>query len=306
MTLLSSRSQVDTSDSRMDSNDQNYFQMLSTYKIAIDEHSIVAVTDFKGLITDVNNKFCEVSKYSEEELIGKDHRIINSGHHPREFFQELWKTISKGGIWKGDVCNRAKDNSIYWVRTTIVPIKNDNGKIVNFISVRTDITEHLKIRNDLEEANKKLEFTTEKLEIERKSLKNKNIALSEIVAHIDVEKEKIKSEIAGNFETVIYPILQKVMARASKDELKYLNLIEHSLKDILDPILGRIENKKAKLTPKELQICQMIKKGLTAKEIANLLFLSPRTIDKHRENIRKKLELQSKKVNLSSYLLNNF
>lgn len=282
------------------------FDNFLTLKNAIDEHSIVAITDAKGRIEEVNEKFCEISQYSSSELYGKDHRVINSGHHPKSFFQNLWKTISKGKVWKGDVCNKAKDGTLYWVRTTIIPIFNSDKKIIKYISIRTDISEHIKIRAELEETNQRLEFTTEKLELERKSLKNKNIALSEIVSHIDIEKEKFKSEIAGNFETVVYPILQKVMAKSSKDDLKYLILIEQSLKDILSPILGRVENKKAKLTPKELQICHMIKKGLTAKEIANLLFLSPRTIDKHRENIRKKLDLQSKKVNLSSYLLNNF
>lgn len=282
-----------------------HLDSLHNYRHAVDEHAIVAITDARGLITEVNEKFCQISGYSPDELIGEDHRIINSGHHPKEFFVELWRTISSGMVWKGDVCNRSKTGELYWVRTTISPIKDADGKIAQYISVRTDITEHIKIQAKLADTNQKLEFATEKLESERQSLRNKNIALNEIVSHIDQEKSKIKGEIAGNFETVVYPILQKVIDRASPEDQKYLKLVENSLKDILEPILGRIENKKAKLTPKELQICQMIKKGLTAKEIAALLYLSPRTVDKHRENIRKKLDLHSKKVNLSSYLLNN-
>lgn len=278
---------------------------LRNFRKSVDEHAIVAITDAKGRIVEVNGKFCHISGYSEGELIGQDHRIINSGHHPKEFFLDLWQTISAGKVWKGDVCNRSKSGDLYWVRTTIAPIVGTDGQIQQYISVRTDITEHIEIQGKLADANQKLEFTTEKLELERQSLRNKNIALNEIVSHIDQEKSKIKGEIAGNFETVVYPILQKVIDRSSQEDRKYLKLVENSLKDILEPILGRIENKKAKLTPKELQICQMIKKGLTAKEIAALLYLSPRTVDKHRENIRKKLDLHSKKVNLSSYLLNN-
>lgn len=278
---------------------------LRNFRKVVDEHAIVAITDAKGLIVEVNDKFCQISGYTAEELIGEDHRIINSGHHPKEFFVDLWRTISSGNVWKGDVCNRSKTGEEYWVRTTIAPITGLDGKIVQYISVRTDITEHITMQGTLADTNQKLEFATEKLESERQSLRNKNIALNEIVSHIDQEKSKIKGEIAGNFETVVYPILQKVIDRSSPEDRKYLKLVENSLKDILEPILGRIENKKAKLTPKELQICQMIKKGLTAKEIAALLYLSPRTVDKHRENIRKKLDLHSKKVNLSSYLLNN-
>lgn len=282
-----------------------HLDSLGKYRHAVDEHAIVAITDSRGLITEVNEKFCQISGYSAEELIGEDHRIINSGHHPKEFFIDLWRTITAGNVWKGDVCNRSKTGELYWVRTTISPIHATDGKIAQYISMRTDITEHIKIQAKLADTNQKLEFATEKLESERQSLRNKNIALNEIVSHIDQEKSKIKGEIAGNFETVVYPILQKVIDRSSPEDQKYLRLVENSLKDILEPILGRIENKKAKLTPKELQICQMIKKGLTAKEIAALLYLSPRTVDKHRENIRKKLDLHSKKVNLSSYLLNN-
>ncbi|MGG9963971.1 PAS domain-containing protein [Ferruginibacter sp. SUN106] len=157
-----------TSRKVVEENLETSLKETSDYKYALDESSIVAITDQKGIIKYANYNFCKISKFSYEELIGKDHRIINSGHHPKEFIRNLWVTIANGKIWRGELKNKAKDGTFYWVDTTIIPFLDDNGKPYQYVAIRADITQRKQVEEEIivlnEELEKRVKERTEEIE----------------------------------------------------------------------------------------------------------------------------------------------
>lgn len=136
---------------------------LSSFEKGLDQFSIVARTDARGRIIYANEAFCRISKYSHEELLGQDHRLLNSGHHPKSFFKEMWECIQNGKNWRGEIKNQAKDGSYYWVDTIIIPIRDNEGILQEILSFRFEITNFKLIQEQNEILRQELEMMRARL-----------------------------------------------------------------------------------------------------------------------------------------------
>jgi PAS domain S-box-containing protein len=196
---------------------------LADIKSALDQSTIVAITDQRGTIKYVNDAFCRISKYSRDELLGQDHRIINSGYHPKEFIRDLWMTIAAGKVWKGDLKNRAKDGSLYWVDTTIVPFLDADGKPYQYIAIRHETTK-------LKEAEEKI--LQQAAELKRAAQLSFVGELAAGLAH------EVKNPLAGIQGTVDILIRRR---DASDPETEALQAIRHEVERIDGTVRALLE-----------------------------------------------------------------
>ncbi|MEM9233610.1 MAG: ATP-binding protein [Pseudomonadota bacterium] len=207
---------------------------LSSYQAALDKHAIVAITDAKGTITFANHNFCEISGYTSSELIGENHRILNSGTHEKSFFVQMWRTIGKGHSWQGEICNRRKDGSIYWVDTTVVPIQGEDGTPEKFVSIRYDIT-----------ARKANEADLEKRRLEAEAA---NTAKSRFLATMSHELRTPMNAVLGMLEATLSTELQD----GQRDQLSVAQESAQNLLDLLNNILDLSKLEEGKLTAESI------------------------------------------------------
>ncbi|WP_084624023.1 response regulator [Oceanospirillum beijerinckii] len=229
---------------------------LAEQQFAFDQHSIVAITNVRGDITYANDKFAEISGYRQEELIGSNHRILNSGHHSTAFFKEMYQKIARGGVWHGEICNRAKAGHLYWVDTTIVPFKGDDGKPESYIAIRTDVTQRKQAEQAMSEAKEqaeqaakaKSEFLASMSHEIRTPMNGvlgmlgllKNTPLNEDQQH----KVRIAQSSAESLLTLINDILDFSKVDAGKLELESLDFdLREVLGDFTDSIAIQTQEK---------------------------------------------------------------
>ncbi len=231
-------------------------------KSALDEAAIVAITDNKGIITYVNKKFCAISKYSAEELIGKTHRIINSGYHSKEFFVDMWKQITAGKTWEGEIKNRAKDGNYYWVNTTIVPFKDDSGRLEQYIAVRYEITERKLAEEQLKVYSKKLEVSNQELQ-DFASVAAHD--LQEPLRKIQTFSDRLKSKASEDLKPEALDYVERIQSSAHRMQVLINDLLTYSrvtsraqpfqpldlndlIKDVLSDLEVRVEQSQGKVT----------------------------------------------------------
>lgn len=226
---------------------------ISDYKFALDASSIVAVTDQKGIIQYVNDNFCKISKYTSDELIGKDHRIVNSGYHDKKFIRNLWVTIANGKIWKGEMRNIAKDGTIYWVDTTIVPFLNEQGKPYKYLAIRADITTRKEAEEIILKLNEDLENKVKKRTLELTNALEKVQSMNEM-------KSRFVSMASHEFRTPLSAILTSISLIDSYDKedqrekrKRHIERVKSSIRNLTDILndflsLDKLEQGKMEIT----------------------------------------------------------
>jgi PAS domain S-box-containing protein len=223
----------DGNSETMDLTIQKYEHQVAAIKYALNQSTIIAITDKQGRITFANDAFCRISQFSREELLGQNHRIINSGYHPPAFFKDLWSTIGQGRIWRGEIRNRAKDGHFYWVSTTIVPFRDMNGEVYQYVSIRHDITRQKEAEEQLYQLNQLLENKVRERTQELESVNQSLHAFSYMVSH------DLKAPVRKNsaFSKILLKEYAERLDETGQDYLHRIDVNSEHMSQLIDDFL---------------------------------------------------------------------
>ncbi len=235
----------------------------------------------------VNPAFTRMSGYTLEEAVGQTPKILQGPKTDKSVLADLRLKLEKGEVFSGCAVNYRKDGSEFINEWHIEPIKDADGKITHFLSIQRDITERKKLEDKLVE--------------QKNILEQKNAALREILELVEIEKKKIKENVSNNVEDVVLPALSRLGRTRTSHEKKYIGIIEEHLKDLTSTFGSELMRPSHRLSPREAQIANLVKTGLTSKDIGANLGISIKTVETIRNKIRRKLGLVNRDVNLTSY-----
>lgn len=229
----------------------------------------------------VNPGFTQMTGYLPEEVLGKTPKILQGPKTDPMVLHGLRQKLDAQEVFFGQAINYRKDGTEFWNEWHIEPIFNNKKELTYYIAIQRDIT---------------------KRKLNEQSIEQKNIALREILEQIEMEKSKIKQGVSMNVEEVLLPALQKLRRRGSKADGKYIDVLESNLKDLTSSFGIKVSEKQLKLSPREVEIANLIKNGISSKEIVTMLNISFKTVETHRNRIRQKLGITRKDINLTTYL----
>jgi len=229
----------------------------------------------------VNPGFTKIFGYTPQEVIGKTPRMFQGPKTDRLVLQRLKTALLEGKVFFGLAVNYRKDGTEFWNEWHIEPIRDDSGAVECYVAIQHDVTKRIEAQE---------------------AITQKNSALKEIIEQIEIEKKRIKEDVLLNVEEVLLPALKKMRRKGTPLDKKYIDVLEQNLKNLTSSFGRNVSENKFKLSPREVEIANLIKSGVGSKEICNLLNISFKTVETHRNKIRKKLDILNKNINLTTYL----
>ncbi|MGB2697685.1 MAG: PAS domain S-box protein [Candidatus Zixiibacteriota bacterium] len=258
-------------------------------------HDSVVSTNLDGYVTSWNKGAERLFGYSAKEALGKHITFVYPEDQHEFLEKQVIKPLKRKGQLEIEVRMKRKSGEDFYANLSLSLLRDREGTVIGMIGYSMDISKRKRAEEELKQSKKQLE-------IEREALERKNIALREILGQIDAEKNALKEQVTTNMEQAIIPTLLRLKESSHPSQTRNFEMLEKDLREIVSPFLQTLKSKSAKLSPRETEVCRLIKNGLTSKEIAEALNLSVMTIHKYRELIRKKLGLVKNGTNLQTYL----